>query len=144
MRPLAGFTVFALVLLAPTSALAQQPPHPDSTRIILAPPAVQVREPMVLVLIQDSLTPTTAALLRPARMAAESLGFTLRPVLIGELRVVDSRYHAIYSVPSDVVGGYFIIIPGHRPDIVRGFVEPDSLRRRLARYRALTGSLGVR
>jgi hypothetical protein len=141
MRPHAGFAVLAFVLLAPASALAQRPPHVDSTRIILAPPAVQVREPMVLALIEDSLTPTTAALLSPARMVAESLGFTLRPVLIGQLRVVDSRYHAIYSLPSDVLGGYFIIIPGHRPDVVRGFVAPDSLRKRLARYRQLAGPL---
>jgi hypothetical protein len=144
MRPHAGFAVFAFVLLAPAKAFAQQPPHVDSTRIILAPPAVQVREPMVLALIQDSLTSTTAALLRPARVVAGSLGFTMQPVLIGQLRVVDSRYHAIYSLPSDVLGGYFIIIPGHRPDVVRGFVEPDSLRKRLTRYRALSGPLGVR
>ena len=144
MRPPTGFGVLAFVLLAPASALAQQPPHLDSTRIILAPPAVQVREPMVLALIQDSLTPTTAALLWPARMVAESLGFKMLPVLIGELRVVDSRYHAIYSLPSDVLGGFFIIIPGRRPDVVRGFVEPDSLRKRLTRYRAITGSLGLR
>ena len=144
MRPHAGLAVYAFILLAPASALAQQPTHVDSTHIILAPPAVQVREPMVLALIEDSLTPTTAALLRPARMVAESLGFTMLPVLIGELRVVDSRYHAIYSLPSDVLGGYFIIIPGHRPDVVRGFVEPDSLRKRLTRYRVLSGALGVR
>ncbi len=144
MRPHTGFSVLALVLLAPASALAQQPPHVDSTRILLTAPAVQVREPMVLVLIQDSLTPTTAALLTPARLVAEDLGFTMLPVLIGQLRVVDSRYHAIYSLPSDVLGGYFIIIPGHRPDVVRGFVEPDSLRKRLTRYRALSGPLGLR
>lgn len=141
MRPHTGFGVLALVLLAPASASAQQPPHIDSTHIILTPPAVQVREPMVLALIEDSLTPTTAALLGAARMVAESLGFTLIPVSIGQLHVVDSRYHAIYSLPSDVLGGYFIIIPGHRPDVVRGFVAPDSLRRRLARYRQLAGPL---
>jgi hypothetical protein len=144
MRPHAGYGVLAFVLLARASALAQQPPHVDSTRFILAPPAVQVREPMVLALIADSLTSTTAALLGPARMVAESLGFTMVPVLIGQLRVVDSRYHAIYSLPSDVLGGYFIIIPGHRPDLVRGFVESDSLRKRLTRYRALSGPLGER
>ncbi|HET9708979.1 MAG TPA: hypothetical protein VFP39_11820 [Gemmatimonadales bacterium] len=144
MRPHAGTVLFAFVLLAPATSLAQQPLHVDSTRIILAPPAVQVREPMVLALIKDSLTSTTAALLAPARMVAESLGFTMLPVLIGDLRVVDSRYHAIYSLPSDILGGYFIIIPGHRPDVVREFVEPDSLRKRLTRYRALAGPLGVR
>jgi hypothetical protein len=143
MRPHAGFGVLTFVLLAPASALAQHPPQADSTRIILAPPAVQVREPMVLALIEDSLTPTTVALLRPARMVAESLGFTFMPVLSGGLRVVDSRYHAIYSLPSDVLGGYFILIPGRRPDVVRGFVEPDSLRKRLARYRQLTGPLVI-
>jgi hypothetical protein len=144
MRPHAGFGVLTFVLLAPASALAQHPPQVDSTRIILAPPAVQVREPMVLALIEDSLTATTAALLRPARMVAESLGFTMLPVSIGELRVVDSRYHAIYSLPSDVLGGYLIIIPGHRPDVVRGFVEADSLRKRLTRYRQLAGPLVTR
>ena len=144
MRPHARTALFALALLAPATSFAQQPPHVDSTRIILAPPAVQVREPMVLALIKDSLTSTTAALLAPARMVAESLGFTMLPVLIGELRVVDSRYHAIYSLPSDILGGYFILIPGHHPDVVRGFVESDSLRKRLTRYRALAGPLGVR
>lgn len=144
MRPHSGTALLAFVLLTAASVLAQQPPHVDSTRIIVAPPAVQVREPTVLVLIEDSLTSTTAALLGPARMVAESLGFTMLPVMIGELRVVDSRYHAIYSLPRDVLGGYFIIIPGHRPDVVRGFVEPDSLRKRLTRYRALAGPLGVR
>ncbi len=143
MRPHAGFGALAVVLVAPASTLAQQPPHLDSMTF-LAPPAVQVREPMVLVLMQDSLTPTMTAMLRPARMVAESFGFTMRPVLIGALRVVDSRYHAIYTLPSDVLGGFFIIIPGRRPDLVRGFVEPDSLRKRLQRYRQLAGPLVIR
>lgn len=77
-------------------------------------------------------------------MVVESLGFGFTPVLIRDLRVVDIRYHAIYSLPSDVSSGYLIIIPGHRPDVVRGYVEPDSLRNRLARYRQLAGPLAVR
>lgn len=144
MRPLASSAVLiSFALLAPASALPQQPPTIDSTRIIMAPPGVQVRQPMVLALVKDSLNPADRRFI-PARMAAESLGFDFLPVLIGMLQVVDSRYHAIYSLPSDVTSGYLIIIPGHRPDIVRGYVEPDSLRRRIARYRQLAGPLVVK
>jgi hypothetical protein len=65
-------------------------------------------------------------------------------VLTNDLRVTDTRYQAVYSLPSDVRTGYFVIIPGHRPDLARGFVEPDSLRRRLTRYRHLAGPLVAR
>jgi len=76
-----------------------------------------------------------------ARDVAGSLGFTFKAVSSEHLQVVDSRYHAVYSLPSDVASGYLIIIPGRRPDLVRGYVEPDSLRRRIVRYRQLAGPL---
>lgn len=145
MRPLCGFgIVLTLTALAPARALPQQPPPPDSMRVIIAPPAVQVRQAMVLALMGDTLPPSTAPRFATVRAVAESLGFAFLPVLTNDLRVTDSRYHAVYSLPSDVRMGYLIIIPGHRPDLVRGFVEPDSLRRRLTRYRQLAGPLVAR
>lgn len=145
MPPLTRFGVLmTLTALIPGSALPQQPPHPDSMRVIIAPPAVQVRQAMVLALMGDTLLPSTAPRFAAVRAVAESLGFTFLPVLTNDLKVTDSRYHAVYSLPSDVRTGYLIIIPGHRPDLVRGFVEPDSLRRRLTHYRQLAGPLVAR
>lgn len=144
MRPHTGFGVLAFVLLAPASVLPQQPPNNDTTKVFIAPPPMQIREATVLALMADTLLPPMAQQFAAVRMVAESLGFTFTTVLIGQRQLVDIRYHAVYYLPSDVRSGFFIIIPGHRPDIVRGFVEPDSLRKRLTRYRALSGPLGVR
>lgn len=141
MRSHAGFGVLAFVLLAPASMLPQQPPNLDSTKVFIAPPPMQIREATVLALMADTLLAPTAPQFAAARMAAASLGFTFTTVLIGQQQLVDIRYHAVYYLPSDVRSGYFIIIPGHRPDVVRGFVELDSLRKRLARYRQLAGPL---
>src|SRR5262245_19510519 len=101
MQPLARFSLLASVtMLAPATASTQQPPRPDTRRIFIAPPTVQVRQPTVLALVGDSFNVTDPRF-APVRLVAESLGFTFMPVLIGELKVVvDSRYHAIYSLPS--------------------------------------------
>lgn len=121
MRPLSRFGVLmTLTALAPASALPQQPPPSDSMRVFIAPPAVQVRQAMVLALMGDSLLLPTAPRFEVARAVAESLGFAFLPVLTNDLRVTDSRYHAVYSLPSDVRTGYLIIIPGHRPDLAAG------------------------
>jgi len=140
MRPPAGLGLFVSFAFAPGIAVSQQLPLLDSIRVIIAPPAVQVREPMVLALVHDSLNPVDPRF-APARAFAESLGFDFQPVLTRELQIVDSRYQAVYTLPSDVDSGYLIITPGHRPDVVRGFVEPDSLRRRIARYARLSGPI---
>lgn len=144
MRPLTGLGVLVICnAFLPERALPQRPPTLDSAHVILAPPPVQVRQAIVLALVEDSLNPLDPRF-RPARAAANSLGFDFDLALVKDLTVVDRRYGAIYTLPSDVRGGYFIIIPGGRPDIVRGFVTADSLKKRLARYRQFAGPLVTR
>jgi hypothetical protein len=70
-----------------------------------------------------------------ARQVAESLGFSFAVRDIAHFSMIDSRYAAVYYVPKDVSRGYIIVIPGHRPDIVRGYVAADSLRQRITHYR---------
>lgn len=141
MRPLTGLRVLLICSsLLPSTALPQRPPARDSTRAILAPPAVQVRQAIVLALVTDSLNPLDPRF-RPARAMADSLGFDFDLVLVNHLTVVDRRYNAVYTLPSDVRSGYFIIVPGHRPDVIREYVAPDSLRHRLERYRRFAGPL---
>jgi hypothetical protein len=98
---------------------------------------------MVLGLVSHSTTKTLDPRFAAIRAVAESLGFGFSAVSIAGLRVVDTRYQAVYSVPEDVRDGYMIIAPGRRPDLVRGYVEADSLRRRIASYLRLTGPLAT-
>jgi hypothetical protein len=106
-------------------------------------PAVRVRDAMVFGLVPDSTARQTDPRFTASRAVAESLGFGFSVVSIAGLRVVDARYQAVYSLPEDVRDGYFIIVPGHRPDLVRGHVAADSLRRRISHYLGLTGPLAT-
>src|SRR5512135_609402 len=128
-----------IVLLSsvPLQSHAQQPaPRDTSTpRARIVPPPVPVRSPTVFALVSDSLLKQSDSTLGQARQAAESLGFGFAVKGVAHFSIVDTRHAAVYYVPTDVSRGYLIIIPGHRPDIVRGVVTADSLRQRIKHYR---------
>lgn len=143
MRPYAALTVIlTLAALRPVSAPAQQPPL-DSLRMMRFLVPIQVDRAMVLAVVADSLNPLDQRFSGP-RAVAESLGFNFDMAFAQDLRIVDRRYHAVYSIPSTLRQGYVIIVPGHRPDLLWSWVEPDSLRRRLMRYRLFAGPLVAR
>jgi hypothetical protein len=133
-----------LVLLASVSLQghAQQPTSHDTspprTRIV-APP-VPVHSPTVFALVSDSLFKQPDSTFRQARQVAESLGFSFVVKNAAHFSIVDSRYAAVYYVPTDISRGYLIVIPGHRPDIVSGFVAADSLRQRIKHYQQSAGT----
>lgn len=131
-----GIVVLSAV---PLQGHAQQPTPRDTTtpRIRISPPPVPVRSPMVFALVSDSLLPDST--LGRAKQVAESLGFGFAVKGAAHFSIVDSRYQAIYYVPANVSRGYLIVIPGHRPDMVRGVVAADSLRHRIEHYRVSAG-----
>lgn len=127
--------ILALVaVLVPGVVSSQQSRPADTTRVTMAAPAVKVRRAMVIGLASDTTVSITDPRFTATRAVAESLGFGFGVVSTTDLRVVDARYEAVYSLPEDVRDGYFIIVPGRRPDLVRGYVGPDSLRQRIASY----------
>jgi len=82
-----------------------------------------------------ALTADTApAGLAAARAAAEGLGFTFVRRTPPLREVVDQGHAAIYYVPRDLEIGYFVVVPGRRPDVVRGLVSADTLRTRILAY----------
>jgi hypothetical protein len=90
--------------------------------------------------VSDSLFNHPDFAVGQARQLAESLGFGFVVRGIAHFSMVDSRYSAVYFVPSDVSRGYLIVVPGYRPDIVRGYVALDSLRQRIMHYRESVGA----
>lgn len=144
MRPLAQFAVLmTLTALAPASAFPQQPPR-DSMRVIMFPPPLQIDRAVVLALVRDTSVKLNDSRFARIREVADSFGFDFDVARLDHLQIMDRRYYALYKVPSDVRAGYFIIAPGHRPLILWSWVEPDSLQRRLTRYRQLAGPLVAR
>jgi hypothetical protein len=139
-------TPFLLVASVASKGLAQQPAHADTSapHVLVSQPPVQVHDPMVLALVPDSLFKQLDSTFRAAKQVAESLGFGFAVKLTAHLSVVDSHNAAVYYLPSDVSRGYLIIIPGQRPDIVRGHVAADSLRQRIKHYRQLIRPLKPR
>jgi hypothetical protein len=125
----------------PLQSHAQQPtPRDTSTpRARIVPPPVPVRSPTVFALVPDALLKQPDSTLGQARQAAESLGFGFAVKGVAHFSIVDPRHGAVYYVPTDVSRGYLIVIPGHRPDIVRGVVTADSLRHRIKHYRESAG-----
>lgn len=102
---------------------------PDTNAVPRSAVAV-ISAPTVIALASD----TTGSPLGPARVVAHNLGFTLvvrKPPL---RQIVDKPHSAVYYVPRDWSGGYLIIAPGRRPDVVRSLVAADSLRVRILAY----------
>ena len=135
-----------LVVSVASRALAQQPTPADTSapHVFVSQPPVQVHGPMVLALVPDSLFRQLDSTFRAARQVAESLGFGFAVKATAHLSVVDSHNAAVYYLPSDVSRGYLLIIPGQRPDLVRGYVAADSLRQRITHYRQLIRPLKPR
>jgi hypothetical protein len=142
-----AFSILSLAIIGlssvPPPGHAQQPPSIDTSarRVRMLPTPVPVHSPTIFALVSDSLFNQPDSTFGPARQVAESLGFSFGVRAVTHLAVADSRYAAVYYLPSDVSRGYLIIIPGHRPDVVRGYVAADSLRRRIIHYRQLVRPL---
>jgi hypothetical protein len=138
-----AFSILILAILGlssvPSPDHAQQSPSADTSarRVQMLPSPVPVHSPMVFALVSDSFLNHPDSTFGPARQVTESLGFSFGVKAAAHFAVADSRYAAVYYLPTDVSRGYLIIIPGHRPDIVRGYVAADSLRQRIMRYRQL-------
>jgi hypothetical protein len=138
-----AFSILSLATIGLTSVPlpihAQQSPPADTSarRVRILPQPVPVHGPTIFAIVADSLVAHPDSAFGSARLVAESLGFGFEVKPAAHFAVADSRYAAVYYLPSDVVRGYLIIIPGHRPDIVRDLVAADSLRQRIIHYRQL-------
>ncbi len=90
-----------------------------------------IRAPTVIAIGDTArLAPSFGAI----RATVDSLALTLQAFGRPIQQIVDQAHHAVHYVSSDLVLGYIIIVPGRRPVVVHGPMNPDSLRSRVLAY----------
>src|SRR5262245_26064661 len=98
-----------------TSAQAQQwhlPFDSTSIRFRFEPPALPVKDPLVLALVDSS---GEVPVFDRTRQVAESLGYQFVVRKAAGLQLQDPRYSAVYYLPDYLKRGFVIMMPGRRP-----------------------------
>ncbi len=138
VRSLIRIAAYALLSLAAACTGPRHESESPAAAQALERPVVLAGPTLVVVIPRPAgaagagvgLDSTVAA----ARRLAEPLGYRVEVRYASAARLIDTRGHAVYEPPHNVIGGYIIMAPYLRPLLIRGRLSPADLTRELSDY----------